>query len=218
MIYLYFNNSATDIALLKQNAKVASEISLELSKLEKAKSKGYRDNIKITVIGGMVLDIHGRPMNSNNQNLKNIEGLSIPGDLCIVPGGVGRNIAEGLAKLKINTTLITAIGTESTNQPDYFGKILIDECKKQNINLKPILITNANTAVFTSLANTDGSFRGGVADMKIFDSIKPDILNHQTFIKQMKNSDFIVMDSNIPKETIKFIAEFADMHRIPGMI
>lgn len=200
---------------MKQNASIAADIAKDLATLNK--SVRLNPDIHVTVVGGIAVDTHGKPEAQTNTN---IEGLSIPGHFTFCPGGVGRNISEALAKLKLKVSLITALGKDESfyhsNRPDKLGQFLVDECTNQNIQLYPYLVPKKRTAVFTSLSNSDGSFRGGVADMSILNEITPEILKQQHYIDILDRSKMVIMDANIPKETMRFIAKYCSTRGIPG--
>ena len=63
-------------------------------------------NKYVCVVGGANLDIEGRVPGSP------LLGDSNLGAVVRSPGGVGRNIAENLTRLKIPTRLITALGRD----------------------------------------------------------------------------------------------------------
>lgn len=203
--------------MLKNNAAVAADIAREFTELRN-KSIPLQTNLKVTVLGGIAVDSHGRPIDNPNTS---IEGLSIPGEFVLCPGGVGRNVAEALAKLKLSTSLISALGQDNsyyyTSRPDFHGQFLVEECKAQGIQLYPVLSKQYRTATFTSLANPDGTFRGGVADMRVFEEILPNVLNHSQYTDLLASSRMVVIDANIPKEAIQFIVQYCATKHIPGM-
>ena len=62
----------------------------------------------VLVIGAANLDIKGIP----EEPL--LAGTSIPGQIRTSLGGVARNIAENLARLDVDTVLLTAVGDDPT--------------------------------------------------------------------------------------------------------
>ncbi|MDR2478938.1 MAG: PfkB family carbohydrate kinase, partial [Treponema sp.] len=90
----------------------------------------------VTVIGGANIDINGfsaRPP---------VMGDSNPGTIDRCSGGVARNIAENLARLKVNVNLISAIGN------DAFGKTLLAECNDLGIETRDSVFPKMNTSVY----------------------------------------------------------------------
>ena len=82
---------------------------------------------EVVVIGGSSIDIIGSPQYDF------IARDSNPGQIEITAGGVGRNIAENLARLGVNCTLLTCIGK------DVYGKIIIQKSMEAGINIKIFL-------------------------------------------------------------------------------
>ena len=61
---------------------------------------------KVVVVGGAVIDVFAYPKD------KFILNDSNPGYITRSLGGVGRNIADNLARLQVDTTLITILGKD----------------------------------------------------------------------------------------------------------
>lgn len=214
-----------NIALLQKNARVACQIALEmfeLSKSIKSSKLEYKTeqeglvNLKTTnqliqpskdtviVIGAMVLDVIGNPQNSNK-----LEENSIPGTVIITSGGVARNIAEALNKFGLDTYLITAIGSKE----DTIHSFLLDDAKKKHLKIIYQKDLTDKTSVYVSLNYPNGKFRGGVADMSLFDRISPQFLESNTEI--VKNSKLVVLDANIPVESITYCLDICSSYKIP---
>ena len=70
------------------------------------------------VIGGVNIDIVGYPYSKLIPQDSNIGGVKLS------LGGVGRNIAENLVRLGVDTKLISILGD------DIYGKKILDEAKK----------------------------------------------------------------------------------------
>ncbi len=62
----------------------------------------------VLVIGAASLDIKGRP------STRPVRGSSTPGLIRTSLGGVARNIAENLARLDVETILLTAVGDDDS--------------------------------------------------------------------------------------------------------
>ncbi|MDP2775936.1 MAG: PfkB family carbohydrate kinase, partial [Nocardioides sp.] len=68
----------------------------------------------VVVVGGANVDLKARTTAAV------VAGTSNPGTVATSPGGVGRNIAENLARLGTSTVLVAAVGS------DQFGDGLLD--------------------------------------------------------------------------------------------
>ncbi len=147
----------------------------------------------VVVIGGINLDIAGLPCDIYREKDSNI------GDIQMTVGGVGQNIAQNLAKLDVPTYLITVYGD------DYFGRFLYDECKKHDIRLDYAeCILNSKSSTYLYVTDDQGDMVTAVNDMKITENITPELLERR--INFINGAGICVLDGNIPKESIEWIA------------
>lgn len=151
----------------------------------------------VIVIGAAVADITGNV----NKNL--ILSDSNPGKITFTAGGVGRNIAENLARLGVEIDFISAFGN------DFYGKGLIENCIKAGISIKNSIIDQKkSSAIYLSVNNHEGDLAIAVSDTDISEIITPEYLKtkHKTF----QNSDIIVLDTNLPEETLEMVCSKYD--------
>ena len=147
----------------------------------------------VVVIGGMNLDISGLSGDIYREKDSNI------GDIQMTIGGVGQNIAQNLAKLNVPTYLVTVYGD------DYFGKFLSEECKKYDICLDYAdCILNTKSSTYLYVTDEQGDMVTAVNDMKITENITPEFLERR--INFINGATICVLDGNIPKESIEWIA------------
>jgi len=124
-------------------ASVAVHIT-NLMKKGQILGKGYilRKENYVTVIGGSNMDIQGFPNNPLVMHDSN------PGMVDISMGGVGRNIAENLSRLGVNTKLISAIGN------DLYGNTILSKCKNLNIDVNDCFVSDEySTSIYISILN-----------------------------------------------------------------
>lgn len=156
--------------------------------------KGYilkRENY-VTVIGGSNMDIQGSPKNPL------IMYDSNPGQVDISLGGVGRNIAENLSRLSINTKLISAIGN------DLYGNTILSECKNLNIDVEDCFISDEYaTSIYISILNSSKDMQLAISHMDIIEKLDESFINSKH--KSLNDSKAIVIDTNLSQETIEFI-------------
>ena len=121
---------ASNIALIKNNAAVGAQIATSLAELQRRTAPGgrlrgdggggdsggaegalphSRNDRQPIVVGGAVADLVASPAAGSTVLLR----TSSPGTLHVSPGGVGRNIAEGLARLGTHPLLLTAVGDDA---------------------------------------------------------------------------------------------------------
>ncbi|MBU2515585.1 winged helix-turn-helix transcriptional regulator [bacterium] len=166
-----------------------------LIKKGKIKGKGYvlDEEDYVVVIGGANMDITGFSDNLLVPNDSN------PGRIRMSSGGVGRNIAANLAKLGIQTKLISAVGD------DLFGRRIIEDSSLAGIDTAYIKTVSAHpSSIYLSIINATGEMDVAVSDMKITDSLDTEWLkkHHQL----ISGAAAVVMETNLPQSSIRYLA------------
>ena len=151
-------------------------------------------NDYVVVIGGMNMDIFGMLDN------KVIDRDSNIGEIGLTVGGVGQNIAQNLAHLRVPTYLITVYGD------DVHGTIMKAECEKNGILLDYAEeLKGQRSSSYMYITDEIGDMLLGVNDMKICDKITPDFLaNKLEFINQ---ASICLIDANISEDSISWLAD-----------
>jgi pseudouridine kinase len=149
---------------------------------------------KVIIIGASIVDIVGIPI------LPLKKGDSIPGKVLISAGGVARNIAENSKRMEINLTFISAIGN------DMFGNVILKSANEIKIDIKESIIHDKKpTSFYLLITNNSGNPELAISDTSIIEEIS------QNFIELKRNiiekHKIIVIDTNLPTETIHYIAE-----------
>lgn len=174
-------------------ASVAVHIT-NLMKKGQILGKGYilRKENYVTVIGGSNMDIQGFPNNPLVMYDSN------PGMVDISMGGVGRNIAENLSRLGVNTKLISAIGN------DLYGNTILSECKNLNIDVNDCFVSDEySTSIYISILNHSKDMQLAISHMDIIEKLDETFIHSK--YKSIDDSKAIVLDTNLSKETIDFI-------------
>lgn len=174
-----------------------SSVAVHITNLVKKgyiRGKGYilKDKDYVTVIGGANIDIIGFP----TEKLKMED--SNPGKVKISLGGVGRNISENLAKMGIDTKLITAIGD------DVYGRKILNECKLSRIDMEnSLILKNLPSSTYLSVLDEKGDMKVALSDMDIINEINIDFIREKSLT--IKNSRCVVVDTNLKKEVIEYL-------------
>ena len=146
------------------------------------------------VVGGVNLDIGGTPF------APLVGQDSNPGRVRTSLGGVGRNIAHNMALLGLDVRLITALGDDLNAQK------ITTSCIELGIDLAPSLqVPGGTTSTYLFLTNEKGDMALAVSDMEIYDHLTPRYLS--TKEQLLNNARLVVCDTNIPAETLQWIAE-----------
>ncbi|MCX7951074.1 MAG: PfkB family carbohydrate kinase [Clostridiales bacterium] len=158
--------------------------------------KGYiiNEDEYVLVIGGANVDIQGFPKNKLKFKDSN------PGVLNMSLGGVGRNIAENLARLNVNVKLITAVGE------DMYGTKIMEHSKNIGIDMtESLVLSSANTSTYLSILDENGDMAVALSCMDICEKLDVSFIKSKKSI--VENSRVCVVDTNIPKETLEYLVE-----------
>ncbi|XP_066905515.1 uncharacterized protein [Halyomorpha halys] len=136
-----------------------------------------------------------------------MDGRTVLGKIGQSAGGVGRNIADALGKLqKCTPLLLSAVG------PDLYGQFLVDNMK--HLNLYAVETKeDSRTACYTTLIDKHGETRFGVGDMEIHNTIDEEQVKR--YKKDIENGSILIMDGNIPQETMNAALEIASNSNVP---
>ena len=146
----------------------------------------------VCVIGGLNIDLQGssdRPLVFNDSN---------PGEIAMSAGGVGRNIAENIAKLNIHSKILSYVGA------DPLGEFVIEKSEKSGVDTSLLKKDNhLPTSQYLSLLDDNNDMLVSISDMRIIDEMTiQDIDNWDEVISK---SSVIIVDANIPILVIEYI-------------
>ncbi|KAM7396967.1 hypothetical protein PAMP_019970 [Pampus punctatissimus] len=196
-----------NIALIRNNAKVGSQIACALSKhtnKRKLRSTPNRHEIKsesdIVVIGGINVDFIAK---GKTQTLH--FGKTNPGSVCESFGGVGRNIADSLSRLGHRPLFISATGADSHSDA------VLNYCKHMNTS-GVARLQDQNTATYCAVITESGELSLGLGDMDIHQQITEHYVSQ--FEKQLLSATLVCLDGNIPVSTIDYVCSVARKHNI----
>ncbi|NCG23524.1 MAG: hypothetical protein GWP47_05270 [Actinobacteria bacterium] len=146
----------------------------------------------VCVVGGANVDIEGRVLKTL------LPGDSNPGTVIRSPGGVGRNIAENLARLDVPTHLIPALGRDDN------GTWLHDLATASGVDLaNSVWSDSAPTATYLSVLDSSGEMTVAVNDMDVVASLDVAALNARR--DTLENAAALVVDCNLASETLGHI-------------
>lgn len=149
----------------------------------------------VVVVGGANVDIKAR------SEAAAIARTSNPGHTSTTPGGVGRNIAENLARLGTTTHLIAALGR------DPHGERLLSETRDAGVLLDHVHRSVHPTGSYTAVLDTDGEMLLAVADMSATDDLRPEHLRSAREL--ITHAAMLVLDGNLPAATAAHLLDLA---------
>ena len=176
-----------------------SSVAVHISNLMKKgciAGKGYivTRSPYVTVVGGMNMDIGGRPYK------KLVAKDSNPGAVRMCPGGVGRNIAHNMSLLGLDVRLLTAFGD------DVYAQKLAAVCGELGIDISQSpVIPGGHTSTYLFVNDESGDMQLAVSDMDIYDHLTPQVL--QSRRQLLDGSQVVVLDTNLPAETVAWVAK-----------
>lgn len=147
----------------------------------------------ITVIGGANVDIQGQP------KAKLLMEDSNPGTIQASLGGVGRNIADNINRLNMDTRLITAVGDDKE------GMMIKDDARNLGIDMElSTTLTEQRTSTYMYILDGNGEMVVAVSDMDIVSTLTPDYF--KKLLTKIDHSPYTVIDANLPQATIEYLA------------
>jgi pseudouridine kinase len=148
---------------------------------------------RIVVVGGANTDIFGFSA------ARVVSQDSNPGHIQDSPGGVARNIAENLARLGVDTHLITAFGSDAN------GIRLAESCRASGVGVAGSLtVGHVPGSRYLAILDDRGDLVVAVSDMRALDSLTPASLNDRREL--LDSAALIVADTNLPPETLLWLA------------
>lgn len=150
------------------------------------------NKIQICIVGAAIMDLMG----FTQHDIKISD--SVPGTWKAAPGGVGRNIAENLARLNTAPQLITAFGN------DPFSETLVRNAEEIGIDLSGSLhVPEGKAATFIAILDKKNDLHTAIASLQIIQQLDVPFL--KTRQKQLEEADIIIADTNIPKESLEWL-------------
>ncbi|XP_058129782.1 uncharacterized protein LOC131272158 [Anopheles coustani] len=200
-----------NMALIKNNAHVAAEIAVELNRIENGSTVETQDTqsaAKISpvgaplIIGGSVIDVCITVLEDDWK----LDGATYHANQTTSPGGVARNIAEGIYKIYGNVNLISAVGNDQNGA--YIRQLLPDHCGASIVTLG-----TCPTASFSVLLDRSGDCRLVVGDMAAHQAITPEWIKSHTHLIQQ--APLTVIDANISEAAMMTVFEECLLYNKP---
>ena len=151
-----------------------------------------RKNDAVAVIGGINMDIWGRPTGAL------IMRDSCPGSVRMTPGGVGRNIAHNLRLLGLEVAFVTAMGD------DLIGRALMESCLEQGFHMQHTLVKKGgHSSTYLFITEAGGDMCAAINDMDICAALTPNFF--EALLPKLRDYRAIVLDTNLPAESIAWL-------------
>lgn len=156
------------------------------------RGKGYLLNelLEVMVIGGCSLDIQGTP------HKKGLPGDSLPGTITMTPGGVGRNIAENIARLGHSVRMVSAVGRDEA------GQQILSATTAAGVDISAIeQLAEHPTPTYLSILDDRHELVQAINDMVLVEQLTPELLAPHT--NSLQHCRAVVVDANLPETTLE---------------
>jgi pseudouridine kinase len=197
-------------ALAERVGSTKAAVSVHLSNLTRKGvivGRGYvlrPDKGSVVVIGGTNMDIKAQSRSALALRTSN------PGATTSTPGGVGRNIAENLARLGSPTQLVSPVGR------DAFGDQVLEATRVAGVGLDHVIRGDAPTGTYLAVLDADGELVVAVSTMGATDGLTVDQL---TGVRDLvANADLLVVDGNVPAAPTTWLLDTAAAADVPVVI
>jgi len=158
------------------------------------------DGEYVLVVGSAVLELTGKAEHPIKVGIRQF------GHIQSSVSGVARNIAENLARLEIDTILLSAIAD------DDIGQQLVTQSLQAGIDCSHVLrVDGARTATTLALQNHD-EVTTVIDDFSIMDYLDSDyLLEHESLFE---NASLIVIDATLSLDTLDTLFELASRYDV----
>jgi len=158
----------------------------------------------VVVVGGSNLDVKARaaaPMQP---------GTSNPGTGAMAAGGVGRNIAENLARLGTRTLLVSAVGRDAA------GEMVLAQSLAAGVELDLVHRTYGATGTYVALLDAGGELVAAVSDMTATDELGPQQVGRAR--DAIAAASLLVLDGNLLPVTLAAALDVAHAAGVPAIL
>jgi len=185
-------------ALASRLGTTRAAVNVHLSNLGKKGvilGRGYvlSEQPGVVVIGGANMDVKAR------SSAAIVSATSNPGSGSMAPGGVGRNIAENLARLGDRVHLVAAVGT------DPLGDELLTATASAGVHVEGLRRSAHPTGTYTAVLDAEGELVVAVADMAATDALTPADVDADV----VAAAGLVVLDGNLAAETLGYVLDVA---------
>jgi pseudouridine kinase len=160
----------------------------------------------VTVIGGISVDLHATPVSGGFE-----PRTSTPSRVELTAGGVGRNIAAGLAILGVPVRLFGATGD------DPLSDFALREAADAGVDIRGVLrLEKTQGGLYLALLDRQGELEVAAADLSAIESLGADYL--ETHREAIVGAALAVTETNLPEATLQRIVAITEAAGVPLII
>ena len=156
----------------------------------------------VVVIGSSVMDVIGRPRSTL------LPRTSSPGQVRLSPGGVARNVAENLARLGVEVSLLTAVGDDAA------GRQLLEEAEAAGVDVSGALsVRGERTGLYMAVLDPQGGLHLALDDMGLVERLTRDYLQSRS--RMLETAQAIFFDANVPLDALEYVVDVGRRTGVP---
>jgi pseudouridine kinase len=188
-------------AIAERIGSTRAAVSVHLSNLTRkgvVLGRGYivrPETGSVLVVGGAVLDTKVRTA------APPVLGTSNPGTASATVGGVGRNIAENLARLGRPTVLVAAVGDDPA------GDTVLQRTSAAGVECRHVVVSPHPTGTYVAVLDDAGDLHIAVADMRATDELG--VADLAVVPTLLEGADALVVDANLDATVIRWLLSAA---------
>ena len=159
---------------------------------------------RVVVVGGAVLDTKLRTA------APPVIGTSNPGAASWTAGGVGRNVAENLARLGRPTTLLAAVGDDPA------GDSVVSRTAAAGVDCTHLVSSRHPTGTYTAVLDDRGDLHIAVADMRATDELS--VADLAAVPGLLAVAGALVVDANLDASVLRWLLVAAGEAGVPCVL
>lgn len=157
---------------------------------------------QVVVVGAASIDTKGR------SQTELLPGTPTPGQIRVSVGGVARNVAENLARLGVGTTLLSAVGDDTS------GKRILQRTQEGGVNTEHVVVQpKSRSSAYIVVLDDAGNPFVSVDDMEVVRAITPRYIYARRGV--ISRADMVFFDANLSPDTIDSLMSLAHKYNIP---
>ena len=194
-------------AIADRTGSTKAAVSVHLSNLTRKGAilgRGYvvrPEAHSVVVVGGANMDIKAHSSHAIQLRTSN------PGAAISTPGGVGRNIAENLARLGSPTHLVAPVGR------DAFGDEIVAATRAAGVVVDHMIASDDPTGSYLAVLDASGELVVAVSNMRATDRLTVRQLMRSRDL--LSHADLLVLDGNVPEAPAAWLLDFAAAVKVP---
>lgn len=113
-------------------------------------------------------------------------------------GGVARNVAENVARLGVNSKLISVVGGDEA------GTTVMEDTRQQGVDTSAVAtLQDSATGSYSAILQPDGELFIGVSDLEICEALDRNLINRRW--GQIAAARLVFADTNAPADSLAYL-------------